>query len=193
MEHRIPRNQAILCTQIDHLGIGCGNRKISKSWPRWERQNTTPFHEFSSMFLVVSQDEEGHFATAMSSVVKLSDPNLAVHPVLETLCDILWKLRWTLNIGHLKGHFMVFICERLVQNDIEFEILQSYYSSWGLQGCISGIRDCIPDVWTVWSWGISWSWIHFLGWFLWLVFRFKNGMPICALDEHRTNIFKRFQ
>lgn len=35
-------------------------------------------------------DEEGHFATAMSSVVKLSDPNLAVHPVLETLCDILW-------------------------------------------------------------------------------------------------------
>eukprot|EP00435_Cladocopium_sp_Y103_P009437 s3628_g2.t1 len=35
-------------------------------------------------------DEEGRFATAMSSVVKLSDPNLAVHPLLETLCDVMW-------------------------------------------------------------------------------------------------------
>eukprot|EP00434_Breviolum_minutum_P018136 symbB.v1.2.015999.t1/scaffold1207.1/size131524/1 len=36
-------------------------------------------------------DAEGHFAKAMMSVVKLGDPVLAVHPVLITLCDVMWK------------------------------------------------------------------------------------------------------
>lgn len=36
-------------------------------------------------------DQEGHFSTAMSSVVKLGDPEIAVHPVMITCCDLLWN------------------------------------------------------------------------------------------------------
>ena len=39
----------------------------------------------------------------MSSVVKLADPQLAVHPVLQTLCDVTWKLvTKTVDVGNLR-------------------------------------------------------------------------------------------
>lgn len=148
-----PGGKQYLCAQIDHLGIGFGNRisweiltKMRMAKHGKTHQNTTRFHVVSSCFIRFlrmkraaspqslgahgGHGSHGHTTftyrmavEAMSSVVKLSDPNLAVHPLLETLCDIMWKLRWTLDILRI---FMVLIRDQFVPRKFKFEILQSF-------------------------------------------------------------------
>ncbi|CAJ1337787.1 unnamed protein product [Effrenium voratum] len=36
-------------------------------------------------------DDNGNFAGALGSIVKLEDPEVAVHPMIATLCDMLWQ------------------------------------------------------------------------------------------------------
>ena len=88
---------------------------------------------------------------AMSSVVKLSDPNLAVHPVLETLCDIMWKLRWTLDS---EGTLDIKNGVKIRDQFVPVGKYNLFYTAVALRVRVQGCRG-IPDVWYVWSTGES--------------------------------------